>query len=77
MKNDSQPSMLRSDLTVAAFCVFFVIAALIFRDNLGLVGTIAIAVAAFVQLIRVIFLRGKLATLKSFFKELLNSLSGL
>jgi len=69
--------MLRSDLTVAAFCVFFVIAALIFRDNLGLVGTIAIAVAAFVQLIRVIFLRGKLATLKSFFKELLNSLSGL
>ena len=77
MNTDPQPSLLRSDLTVIGVCLFFAVAAFVFRDNLGLVGAVVIGVAAIVQLIRIILLRGSWSKFKSLFKEFLNALSGL
>jgi len=77
MKSESSPKLLKLDLTVAAILIGFVIAAFVFRENLGLWVFAVLALAAVIQLIRVMLLRGKRETLKTLWSALKDAFWGI
>jgi Integral membrane protein (DUF2244). len=61
--------MLKTDLAVLGFLVVLAAAAFVFRGGLGLLVFIGLVLALLVQLLRVVFLRGRKETLKKLWDE--------
>ena len=77
MENDSPPSLLKTDLTVAAILIGFMIATFVFREILGLWVFAALGLVTVIQLIRVIHQRGKSKTLKTLWAALKDAFWGI
>ena len=77
MKEDSPPSILKTDLTVLAVLAGFVIAAFVFRESLGLWIFLAVGLAVLIQLFRVLFLRGDSGLLKKLWDALKDGFWGI
>ena len=77
MKADSPPSIIKTDLTVLAVLAGFAIATFVFRDSLGFWIFVVVGLATFVQLFRVLFLRGDSGILKKFWDALKDGFWGI
>ena len=77
MKADSPPSILKNDLTVLAILAGLAIATFVFRDSLGIWIFVVVGLAAFVQLFRVLFLRGDSGILKKLWDALKDAFWGI
>ena len=64
MGRTSSPSILRTDVAVLGLLAVFAVASFVFRDGLGLLLFVGLALALLVQFFRVAFLRGRSETLK-------------
>lgn len=74
---DSGKAIRTHDLMVLALLVAFAIAGFVFRDLVGLVVLAILVVATLFQLARVLFFKGKRATLMELLKAIRDILSGL
>jgi hypothetical protein len=77
VEHPSSPSNLKTDLTVLGLLAISALAAFVFRDGLGLLVFLGLALALLLQLFRVAFLRGSSETLKKLWRAVRDAFWGL